>query len=89
MGVFPAKRLITSIEMPASSGVPGPGESTVHTPWSTTVRLTASDQFASVTTEVPEGTATCRIFLDGKNVLGLVVEIDTGQLSFKRFGHGF
>jgi len=48
--------------------VPGAGESTVRTPWSTTVRFKAPNQLASLTTEVAEGTATCRILVDGKKV---------------------
>lgn len=48
--------------------MPAAGESTVRTPWSTTVRFTTPDQLAQLTTEVADGTATCRIFLDGKKV---------------------
>jgi hypothetical protein len=46
--------------------MPAAGESTVRTPWSATVRFTRPDQLAQLTTEVADGTATCRIFLDGK-----------------------
>ena len=48
--------------------MPGAGESTVRTPWSTTVRFTTPGQLASLTTEVAQGSATCRILLDGKKV---------------------
>ena len=48
--------------------MPRAGESTVRTPWSTTVRFTTSGQLAQLTTEVAKGSATCRIFLDGRKV---------------------
>lgn len=48
--------------------MPAAGESTVRTPWSTTVRFTTPGQLAQLTTEVADGTATCRIFLDGRKV---------------------
>jgi len=48
--------------------MPGPGESTVRTPWSTTIQFTTSGQLAQLTTEVAKGGATCRIFLNDKKI---------------------
>lgn len=40
----------------------------VKTPWSTTVTFEDINTRASVATDTPTGTATCRIFVDGKKV---------------------
>ncbi|WP_433381628.1 hypothetical protein ACQPZX_17445 [Actinoplanes sp. CA-142083] len=48
--------------------VPDSPGGTVSTPWSKTVTFKDENQLAALTTEVASGTATCRIFVDGKKV---------------------
>jgi hypothetical protein len=48
--------------------VPDSADGTIATPWSKVVRFKDENQLAALATEVRSGTATCRIFVDGKKV---------------------
>lgn len=53
---------------PASTGQGGTSGAKVSTPWQKTVTFKAEDQQAAVAVDGASGTATCRIYLNGRKV---------------------